>query len=71
MGTLNIETNSIDVIKKLALQLPDSRWAVWQSVPREGGKVGKIPHKLSASKLIKIGHDDPSQWVDFDTAAQA
>jgi hypothetical protein len=69
MGTLNIETNSIDVIKKLALQLPDSRWAVWQSVPREGGKVGKIPHKLSASKLIKIGHDDPSQWVDFDTAA--
>jgi hypothetical protein len=55
MGTLNIETNSIDVIKKLALQLPDSRWAVWQSVPREGGKVGKIPHSGLILTLQLIG----------------
>lgn len=57
-------------IQTIANQIPNSKWSVWLASARADGKTSKVPHAISCNKLITIGHDNPSQWVDFNTAAQ-
>lgn len=58
----------LDNIQTIANQIPNSKWAIWLSSPRADGKMGKIPHAMSDNKLIKIGHDNSSQWVEYGEA---
>lgn len=59
----------LDVIEVLAEQIPNSLWSVWRLIPRENGKPGKIPCRISESgKPQNIGHDSPAQWVNFTSA---
>lgn len=61
---------NLSVISKLSSQLPDAKWAVWTATTRDDGKMGKVPHQYLTGKLIKIGHDNPAQWVSFAEASQ-
>lgn len=50
-------------------ELKPLRWAVWRSVPRDDGKIGKPPRNPATGQMI--GADKPELWGTFDEVIAA
>lgn len=56
-------------IENIPDELKPLRWAVWRSIPRDDGKIGKPPCNPVTGRMI--GTDKPELWGVFDEAVAA